>query len=60
MVRGRDPFDGPLTEPLDEQRDLRVAACGWELLDLGGYATRSPEAVVRAVAEVVAARRTER
>lgn len=50
---------GPQAEPLDEQRDLRAAACGWELLYLGWYATRSPEAVVRAVAEVVAARRTE-
>lgn len=50
---------GPEAEPLDEQRDLLVAACGWELLYLGWYATRTPDAVVRAVAEVVAARRAE-
>ena len=50
---------GPQAEPLDEQRDLRVAACGWELLYLGWYATRAPELVVRSVADVVAARRRE-
>ncbi len=48
---------GPAAEPLDEQRDMRVAACGWELLYLGWYATRRPAEVVNVVAEVVAARR---
>jgi hypothetical protein len=49
---------GPDAEPLDEQRDLRAAACGWELLYLGWYATRRPAEVVAMVKEVVAARLT--
>jgi Transcriptional regulator, AbiEi antitoxin len=48
---------GPDAEPLDEQRDLRAAACGWELLYLGWYATRRPADVLAMVKEVVAARR---
>ncbi len=48
---------GPDTEPLDEQRDLRAAACGWELLYLGWYATRRPADVLAMVNDVVAARR---
>lgn len=50
---------GPLQEPLDEQRDLRVAACGWELLYLGWYAAQRPEQVARRVREVVRARRRD-
>jgi len=50
---------GPLQEPLDEQRDLRVAACGWELLYLGWYAAQHPELVARRVREVVRARRRD-
>jgi hypothetical protein len=48
---------GPDAEPLDEQRDVKVAACGWELLYLGWYATRRPAEVLVAVKQVVAARR---
>ena len=48
---------GPQAEPLDEQRDVRVAACGWELLYLGWYSAKRPAEVVTAVAEVVEARR---
>lgn len=48
---------GPMQEPLDEQRDLRVAACGWELLYLGWYAAHRPDQVARRVREVVRARR---
>lgn len=48
---------GPLQEPRDEQRDLRVAACGWELLYLGWYAAQRPEQVARRVGDVVQARR---
>ena len=48
---------GPEVEPLDEQRDLRAAAVGWELLYLGWYSSKQPAAVVDAVAEVVAERR---
>jgi hypothetical protein len=33
---------GPDAEPLDEQRDMAAAACGWELLCLGWYASRRP------------------
>jgi hypothetical protein len=48
---------GPEAEPLDEQRDVRVAACGWELLYLGWYAARRPREVLAVVKDVVAARR---
>ncbi len=48
---------GPFAEPLDEQRDLRAAACGWELLYLGWYATFRPSEVLKMVTEVVEARR---
>lgn len=47
---------GPQAEPLDEQRDLRAASCGWELLYLGWYSAKRPSEVVGAVAAVVAAR----
>ena len=33
---------GPDAEPLDEDRDLAAARCGWELLYLGWYATKKP------------------
>jgi predicted transcriptional regulator of viral defense system len=48
---------GPLSEPLDEQRDLRSAAAGWELLYLGWYAAKRPAEVVESVVEVVETRR---
>ena len=48
---------GPDAEPLDEQRDMRAAACGWELLYLGWYATQRPAQVLAIVKQVVAARR---
>jgi hypothetical protein len=48
---------GPDAEPLDEQRDMRAAACGWELLYLGWYATFAPAEVLEIVKEVVRARR---
>ena len=50
---------GPVYEPLDEDRDLAVAACGWELLYLGWYATQHPADVLRRVEEVVRARKCE-
>jgi predicted transcriptional regulator of viral defense system len=50
---------GPQAEPLDEQRDMRAAACGWELLYLGWYASKRPAEVVAAVVEVVEARRRD-
>ena len=51
---------GPDAEPLDEQRDMRAAACGWELLYLGWYATFRPREVLNMVKEVVSARRAAR
>ena len=48
---------GPDAEPLDEQRDLAVAACGWELLYLGWYAAQRPADVLAIVHEIVAVRR---
>ena len=50
---------GPVFEPRDEDRDLDAAACGWELLYLGWYATTRPADVVRRVEEVVKARKCE-
>ena len=50
---------GPDAEPLDEQRDLAVAACGWELLYLGWHATKRPAEVLELVHDVVAARQRE-
>jgi hypothetical protein len=50
---------GPIYEPLDEDRDIAAAACGWELMYLGWYATRRPAEVLRAVKEVVRARKCE-
>ncbi len=51
---------GPIAEPLDEERDLAAAACGWELLYLGWYAARRPEEVVAVVKSVVRARQGDR
>ena len=47
---------GPQAESLDEQRDVRVAACGWELLYLGWHSTKRPAVVADTIAEVVLAR----
>jgi hypothetical protein len=48
---------GPLREEADEDRDLRAAACGWELIYLGWYAQRRPEDVVQLIAQVCRTRR---
>jgi hypothetical protein len=37
---------------LDEQRDLRLAALGWEVLYVGWQHTSAPEAVLNAVRKV--------
>jgi hypothetical protein len=50
---------GPIRGQLDEERDLAAAACGWELLYLGWYATKRPAEVLRLVRQVVAARNGE-
>ena len=44
---------GPEAEQFDEDRDIAAAQCGWELLYLGWYATRRPDAVLRVVKDVV-------
>lgn len=48
---------GADAQAADEQRDLRVAACGWDLLYLGWHATQTPEVVTAIVADIVDARR---
>ncbi len=50
---------GPDAEPLDEQRDMAAAVCGWDLQYLGWYATRRPAEVLAVVKQIVAARRRE-
>lgn len=40
---------GPDVEPLDEQRDLAAAACGWELQYLGWYAAQRPAEVLAVI-----------
>ena len=47
---------GPVREAADEDRDLRVAACGWELIYLGWYAQRRPAEVAQQISEVCQAR----
>jgi hypothetical protein len=47
---------GPIREAADEDRDLRVATCGWELIYLGWYAQRRPAEVVGLIADVCRAR----
>lgn len=48
---------GPIQERLDEDRDLRAARCGWEILYLGAHATRRPREVVDLLVDVVEQRR---
>ena len=43
---------GPIREAADEDRDLRAATIGWELLYLGWYAQRRPAEVVDIIARV--------
>jgi hypothetical protein len=50
---------GPIKGRLDEERDLAVAACGWELLSLGWHAAKRPAEVLALVRSVVAARSRE-
>lgn len=42
---------GPIREAADEDRDLRVTACGWELVYLGWYSQRRPIEVVELIAK---------
>lgn len=48
---------GPDAERLDEDRDLRAALAGWELVYLGWYATRRPADVCKVIGELVRVRR---
>lgn len=48
---------GPDQERLDEDRDIRAALAGWELIYLGWYATRRPAEVCKLVVELVNQRR---
>ena len=47
---------GPDAEPLDEERDIAAALCGWELTYLGWYATKRPKEVLRIVKQLIAVR----
>ena len=47
---------GPISEAHDEDRDLRAAAVGWELLYLGWYAQRRPAEIAELVAQTCRAR----
>jgi hypothetical protein len=47
---------GPILEAADEDRDLRVTACGWEVIYLGWYAQRRPAEVVELIAQTCRAR----
>jgi hypothetical protein len=44
---------GPINESLDEDRDLRAARCGWEIVYLGWHATRRPDEVVQVLLDIV-------
>jgi hypothetical protein len=50
---------GPIHEPLDEDRDIAAALCGWELSYLGWYATKRPAEVLRIVKDLVRVRKCE-
>jgi hypothetical protein len=50
---------GPIKGPLDEERDIAAAACGWELLYLGWHATKKPAEVLKIVRAVVETRKCE-
>ena len=47
---------GPQPEAADADRDLRLAAAGWEVLYLGWHATKQPAEIVALVERVIAAR----
>jgi hypothetical protein len=51
---------GPILEAAGEDRDLRVAGCGWELVYLGWYAQRRPAEVAELIAKVCRGRLRQR
>lgn len=58
-AHSREFHFGPIAEPLDEQRDIAVALCGWELTYLGWFATKRPAEVLEIVRALVETRRRE-
>lgn len=44
---------GPIKEAADEDRDLRIAAQGYEVIYLGWYATKSPATVLTQIRPIV-------
>ena len=58
-AHSREFHFGPIAEPLDEQRDIAVALCGWELTYLGWFATKRPIEVRDIVRALVETRRRE-
>jgi len=55
-AHSREFHFGADAERLDEDRDIAVALCGWELTYLGWYATKRPAEVLRIVKELIAVR----
>ena len=58
-AHSREFHFGPERETADEDRDLRLAAEGWEVLYLGWYSQRRPAAVADLVAAVCRRRLAE-
>ncbi len=57
ITRSQAAWESSCAESADENRELRVSACGWDLIYLGWHATESPTVVADMVAAIVAARR---
>jgi hypothetical protein len=49
---------GEIAEAADEERDLRLTACGWETLYLGYQHTKRPSQVVRLVVATISRRKS--
>lgn len=56
-AHSREFHFGPRAESLDEQRDVRLATLGWEVIYVGWHQAKQPADVAAAVAGVVRARR---
>jgi len=55
-AHSREFHFGRAAETRDEDRDHRIAACGWDTVYLGWSATRRPSETLRLVREIVEAR----
>jgi very-short-patch-repair endonuclease len=59
-AHSRQHHFGRAAEPLDERRDLRLAALGWEVLYVGWQDTRSPAELLAVVESVARTRKLGR